>query len=82
MLKLLIREASTSQNDGPSRHPNCTLKGTIAEEFVASGTIDGHASVSRLLIDGLTGFALVMLCVRLAELSSKNRTGNPERHLA
>jgi hypothetical protein len=51
-------------------------------EVVVSGSIDGSASVSRLLIDGLAGFALVMLCVRLAELPSKNRTGNREQHPA
>ncbi|GAB2863006.1 hypothetical protein GCM10027176_76060 [Actinoallomurus bryophytorum] len=51
-------------------------------EAAAAGTIDGSAGVSRLLIDGLIGFALVMLCVRLAELPSRNRTGNRERHPA
>jgi hypothetical protein len=51
-------------------------------EVVAVGTIDGSASVSRLLVDGLIGFALVMLCVRLAELTSRNRTGNREQHPA
>jgi hypothetical protein len=51
-------------------------------EAVASGTIDGNASVSRLLIDGLAGFALVMLCVRVAELPSKNRTGDREQYPA
>jgi hypothetical protein len=51
-------------------------------EAVARGTIDGNAGVSRLLIDGLIGFALVMLGVRLAELASRNRTGDREQHPA
>ena len=51
-------------------------------EAVAGGTIDGSAGVSRLLVEGLTGFALVMLCVRLAEIPSRNRTGDRERHPA
>lgn len=44
-------------------------------ELVANGYLDGGPSVSSLLVGGLTGFALVMLCVRFAELPSKNRTG-------
>jgi hypothetical protein len=51
-------------------------------ELVASGPSDGNPSACRLLIGGLIGFALVMLCVRLAELPSRNRTGNREQHLA
>lgn len=51
-------------------------------ELIVNGHLTGGPSVSRLLAGGFTGFAVVMLCVRLAERSSGRRAGDREQRPA
>ena len=51
-------------------------------ELVVNGPLASGPNVSRLVLGGLVGFILVMLCVRLAELPSARRTGDREQRPA
>ncbi|GLY78402.1 hypothetical protein [Actinoallomurus iriomotensis] len=51
-------------------------------ELVGNGFLTDGPHLARLLLGGLAGFTVVMLGVRLAELSSERRTGDREQRPA
>ena len=65
-----------------SRAPNLSTLSDTLIELAEQGHPVVACTADLQYSNGLIGFALVMLCVRLAEVTSKNRTGNREQHPA